>query len=186
MEGEKWRFMRNKLSPTFTSVKMKMMFETISDKGNDLAIAIKKTKGPVDMKNICIRFTTDVIGSCAFGLECGGLLNETSDLIEVTKKIFDIGGIRLMYILFLTAFPGVSKKIGLRSLPKEVETYFMSILRSTIKHREVNNVKRNDFLNLLIQLKNKGHVEDDELKPKSDTTKLSFNEIAAQAFVFLL
>lgn len=31
----------------------------------------------------------------------------------------------------------------------------------TITYREANGIKRNDFLDLLIQLKNKGSIEDD-------------------------
>jgi anthranilate phosphoribosyltransferase len=41
-------------------------------------------------------------------------------------------------------------------------------------------------LNLLIQLKNKGYVEDDEVGTGGDTRKLTFNQIAAQAFIFFL
>jgi cytochrome P450 family 6 len=188
MEGEKWRFLRNKLSPTFTSGKMKMMFETVSDKGNDFVTAIKKANpvGPVEMRAMCVRLTSDIIGSCAFGIECGALVNGTSDIIKISKLFTDSAKSRLLRALFLMNFPNLSKKLSLRHTPKEAEDYFMKILRETVDYRESNNVQRNDFLNLLIQLKNKGYVEDDEVGTGGDTRKLTFNQIAAQAFIFFL
>jgi hypothetical protein len=39
--------------------------------------------------------------------------------------------------------------------PKDVTKYFMNMVRDTVEYRENNKVKRNDFMQLLIQLKNK-------------------------------
>ncbi|KAI4459293.1 cytochrome p450 [Holotrichia oblita] len=73
LEGEKWKNMRVKLSPTFTSGKMKYMFKTLLDCGGpmiDHLNGICEKKEEVDIKEILACYTTDIIGSCAFGLEC--------------------------------------------------------------------------------------------------------------------
>jgi cytochrome P450 family 6 len=36
------------------------------------------------------------------------------------------------------------------------------MVEETVEYREKNNVKRNDFLQMLIQLKNKGLLDDEE------------------------
>lgn len=53
-------------------------------------------------------------------------------------------------------------------------------MRETIEHREKNSVIRNDFMQLLIQLKNHGKLEGESI----EVGKLSINEIAAQSFIF--
>lgn len=66
---------------------------------------------------------------------------------------------------------------GIKALRDEVSEFFMNVVRSTIDYREKNNIERNDFMDLLIKLKNKGN--DSEL-----STGLTVNEIAAQSFLF--
>lgn len=39
-------------------------------------------------------------------------------------------------------------------MEKEVEEFFMSIIENTVKYREENKVSRNDFIDLLLSLKN--------------------------------
>lgn len=46
-----------------------------------------------------------------------------------------------------------------RRFPKELEDFFLNAVRETIEEREKNNIRRNDFMDLIIQLKNKGYVE---------------------------
>lgn len=182
LEGERWRFLRNKLSPTFTSGKMKMMYHTIADKGNDLIKAIEKasSRGAVDAKKISVCFTSDAIGSCAFGLECGALLNETSEIIEKSRSVFDLRGYRLIYAFFLESFQNLSRKLHLRQFDKDLEDYFVNVIKDTLQHRDKNNVQRNDFLNLLNQLYKTGTIDGENM----DGSKITFQELVAQAFIF--
>ena len=105
IEGEKWKFLRNKLSPTFTSGKMKMMYNTIADKGNNLVEAINLYKGEAsEVKKLCMRFTIDVIGSCAFGIECGALKDENAEVLKISQEIFGARGLKQFYQFFLFVF----------------------------------------------------------------------------------
>lgn len=45
-------------------------------------------------------------------------------------------------------------------MPRDIAEFFMGAVRDTMKYREENNVKRNDFLQLLIQLIKIGKLED--------------------------
>lgn len=91
LEGVAWRNLRAKLSPTFTSGKMKLMFPILVDISKDLVEALKEpaTLGEViEVKDYAARFTTDIISSCAFGIEANSLKNPDSILRKMGKKIF--------------------------------------------------------------------------------------------------
>lgn len=185
LEGEKWRFLRNKLSPTFTSGKIKMMFDTIADKGNNLVNAIDKASmsGPVEVKGIANKFTADVISSCAFGIEADTLDGKHPEMSEIFKQLTDeTSGWRLLKVFFLFTFPKIAKFLSLREFSEKIEDFFMNIVGSTMTYREENNIDRKDFMNMLIQLKNKGSI-DGEIS--TDNRRLTFNECVAQAFVFV-
>ena len=48
----------------------------------------------------------------------------------------------------------------MRIFTKEISDFFLNSVQETMDYRDKNNVKRNDFLQLLMQLKNKGEIED--------------------------
>jgi cytochrome P450 family 6 len=55
--------------------------------------------------------------------------------------------------------------LQLNFAPKDVNEFFMNSVKETVEYREKNNVQRKDFMSLLLQLKNKGYLEDaDSLK----------------------
>jgi cytochrome P450 family 6 len=183
IEGEKWRFLRNKLSPTFTSGKIKMMYDTISDKGEGFVRAVEKASesGSVDIRDIASRFTTDIISNCAFGMEANTLNHENEDIVRIFHKIFGAEGQGIVKLLFLLSFPKFSKFVNLKQFDAEITKFFNDVIGGSVKHREENNIKRNDFLNMLIQLKNKGSIEGEI---SSDSRKLSMDELIAQACRF--
>lgn len=80
-----------KLAPTFTSGKMKMMFPTIVECGELLREQLSETvenQEAVDVKDLLARYTTDVISSCAFGIETNSLKNPNSEFRMYGKKFF--------------------------------------------------------------------------------------------------
>nr|AGI03846.1 cytochrome P450 6BQ10 [Tribolium castaneum] len=194
LEDSKWKNMRVKLTPTFTSGKMKMMFQTLADctRGLDEIMdnsAVNHT--PADIKDILGRFTTDIIGSVAFGIECNSLKNPDAEFRKYGRRVFEVGIIDRIKIICILALPdSVLRLLKLKFTKSDVENFFMNAIRDTVNYREKNNIYRKDFMHLLLQLKNRGSVTDDEkVTDDKDNVKekaLTLNELSAQAFVFFL
>lgn len=73
LEDDEWRSLRTKLTPTFTSGKLKMMLPTIIDVTHNLISTLEKEvakNSSVEIKEFLSRYTVDVIGTTAFGLDC--------------------------------------------------------------------------------------------------------------------
>ncbi|KAF2902939.1 hypothetical protein ILUMI_03239 [Ignelater luminosus] len=91
IEGAKRRNLRMKLTPTFTSGKMKMMFQTLLECGkqlNDYMQNISLKDESVNIKDILGCLTTDVIASCAFGIRCNSFKDTNSEFRKYLKKNF--------------------------------------------------------------------------------------------------
>ncbi|CAG9806318.1 unnamed protein product [Chironomus riparius] len=184
VEDDRWRFLRNKLSPAFSSGKIKSMYFTVSSLGNNLIGAIEREindKKSLEVKNIMIRFTVDVVSSVSFGMESNTLNGEHPEMIQHFREIFGIEGSNTLYFLMLFCFPDLSKFLKLKFFSKRVTEYFSNVISANIKSREDRNESRNDLLNMLIELKNKGSIEGEF---STETKKLTLNECLAQAFIF--
>ncbi|KAK9695725.1 Cytochrome P450 [Popillia japonica] len=89
LEGEKWKTMRIKVTPTFTSGKMKYMFQTLLDCGNPMIDHVShlcEKEQNIDIKEIVACYTTDIIGSCAFGLECNSFKDPNAEFRLYGRK----------------------------------------------------------------------------------------------------
>jgi cytochrome P450 family 6 len=185
IEGEKWRFLRNKLSPAFTSGKIKMMYNTISDKGDGFVESIENALGgdSLDVKEFSNRFTIDVISSCAFGMESNTMKHENDEMVKVFRELLGEEGQNSLYLLLMFVFPELSKFLNLKKFAGPITKLFNDIIGNSVSYRETNDIKRNDFLNMLIQLKNNGSI-DGEISTES--RKLTMDEVIAQACRFPL
>ncbi|KAL3280424.1 hypothetical protein HHI36_017906 [Cryptolaemus montrouzieri] len=190
LSGNKWKLLRTKLSPTFTSGKMKMMFENLVECTAALDKAMDKNLGTtVDIKDVLGRFTTDVIVSCAFGLSCNSLENPNNEFRKKGRALFLEKGLLeyIKYGLFF-AIPNIMRFFNAKLIPPDVTDFFYGVVKDTVAYREKNDIYRKDFLHLLIQLKNRGQLVDDEkLKTEHitpDENAINMDEIVAQAFLF--
>jgi len=81
--------------------------------------------------------------------------------------------------LLIFGAPKLSAKLRIKTLPPEIEEFYLSIVRETIDYRVRNKINRNDFMDMLIDIKLKYDNGDKQ-------NGLTFNEVAAQAFIFFL
>ncbi|CAD7012835.1 cytochrome P450 6a9 [Ceratitis capitata] len=185
LSGQKWRFMRNKLSPTFTSGQMKFMFPTVlsvAENFVDTMQAELEKNEVIEIKDLLARFTTDVIGSCAFGIECNSLKNPDAIFRDMGRRIFTDRRHGELVNTLISVAPGLARKLHVRFVPDAIANFFTKIVREAVDYREKNQVQRKDFLNLLMEL-NKGNLK---FEDKTDGRGLSIDEMTAQVFVFFV
>ncbi|XP_014100065.1 probable cytochrome P450 6a13 [Bactrocera oleae] len=184
VDGEKWRPLRTKLTPTFTSAKMKFMFPTLVNVAHQMEEAInahltKTPSGDIDTHDWMGRFTTDVIGHCAFGVECNSLKDPNVVFRRMGHRIFYPKYFSVRLRTFMLIYPAIFKYLkffNIKEHSKDVEDFTLQLVRDTLRLREEQNVQRNDFIDLLIELKNS--------KDMKGVPKMGVEEMAAQVHIF--
>lgn len=181
--GTKWRNLRAKLTPTFSSGKMKMMFPILVECSAQLIKTMDlhcDSNAPVDIKELLGCFTTDIIGCCAFGLECNSFKEEDAPFRKYGKRVMPSTRRQLIKAVFSFIFPSLAHKVRLKLIDEDVSEFFIKMVKDTVNYREETKFKRDDFMQLLIELKN------NEEMSKYDGRSLTIEELTAQAFVFFV
>ncbi|KAI7815466.1 cytochrome p450 [Rhyzopertha dominica] len=178
VRGQKWKSLRAKLTPTFTSGKMKMMFETLVNCSRELeaVLSVYASNGEViNIKSFFARFTTDVIGSCAFGIECNSFKDQNNPFRKYGNLIFENSVLDNLKELFLFCLPKLSLLLRFKVVKAEASDFFLKLVTETVNYRNKNSYVRNDFLQILIDMKNSG-----------ESGELTLTELAAQVFIFFV
>lgn len=197
IDGEYWRNMRSKLSPAFTSGKMKMMFHLMEDCAEQFRkalIPVAEKNETIDVKDFLARFTTDVISTCAFGLESNSINNPDSEFRINGKKIFQIPPLpQRLQQQFAFLLPNIYRFLRIPPIANGSEGFFKKIVNDTVEYREKNGVVRNDFIDLLLKIKHNKKLSDDDTRDAGNGTNtnvgdakegLTLDEMTAQSLVF--
>ncbi|XP_063382875.1 cytochrome P450 6B7-like [Cydia fagiglandana] len=193
-DGDLWKLLRQRLTPAFTSGKLKAMFTLIVERAEKLqAIAIDAAEAgvDVDMRDLMARYTTDLIGACGFGIDADSLIDENSTFRQLGKRSFK----RTKRDGFVAMLKFIAPKLfrKLHFLAPEIERYTMSIVRDILGKRNYLPVGRNDFVDLLLELKQKGAMVGESLEkrnpdgtPEKILLELDLILMASQILVFFI
>ncbi|XP_017888667.1 probable cytochrome P450 6a17 [Ceratina calcarata] len=179
LESSKWRPLRARISPVFTSGKLKEMFPLILECAEQLEEYLERIVGkgePIECCEIAARFTTDVIGSCAFGINMKALSDEKSVFRRIGRQIFEHDSKTILRFMFREIAPELYNLFGYVLPYTEATKFVTKVISDTMKYRKKNGIVRPDFINMLM-----------ELKKHPDTLKnieLTDTLLAAQAFLF--
>ncbi|RLU15174.1 hypothetical protein DMN91_012168 [Ooceraea biroi] len=178
LRGDRWREMRNTLSPSFTASKMKFMYELIAKcctEFVDYLVDHPEICSSIETKKIFRRYTTDVIATTAFGVSVNSMKEPNNEFylkgIEATK--FSSGVLTMIKIVFMRGFPRLAKALGMTFFPRATGDFFKRIVGENIKMREAQGIVRPDMIHLLMQARDKGSAN-----------KLTLDDIVSQAFIF--
>ncbi|XP_014276022.3 probable cytochrome P450 6a14 [Halyomorpha halys] len=197
IRGNKWRYLRSKLSPLFSQVKLKWMYEEIENCANIFVECMKEIADgkDVDMKELLARCTTDVISSCAFGVEPQSLKDPNSEFRQIGKDFFDPNKINMLLTFFRIVIPRILLWFKIKTVTTRIRKFFLTTTENILHQRRSTGLVRKDFVHLLLELKEKGSVqidtkETEKNKTHDESTKenieLTDTLLAAQSFVFFI
>jgi cytochrome P450 family 6 len=175
VKGQHWKDMRSKLTPTFTSGRMKMMFPIVASKADRMIEFLESqigSEGLIELKDVFSSFTTESIVSVAFGLETNVHGNPKDPFKKAVQAIVNPSIIQNIKNLLVLTSEKFARFLNLTVNTQETIDFFIRTVSNNLEHRQKNNVKRNDFFQLITNV--------------MKTEGLSFNEMVANCFTFFL
>lgn len=161
VDGKKWRLLHGKLSSTFSECKVRGMIPCVRDIGQQMISTLDrliKHNANVEVKELMGRYTTDVIGKCALGIECNSLANPNAECRAIGRRIFTDRRHGLLVSGLIQGFPKLARKLHMGIIHPDIEKFFIRLVRENVEYREKYNVHGNDFMELLMELNKSGKL----------------------------
>ena len=154
LEHDRWRPLRNKLSPVFTSGKLKEMFYLMVDCLELFEKRLEKMaeKGEsVECRELSAKFTTQSIGVCAFGLDTNAIDDENSEFRKFGRALFASDFMNVCRRLLQEFAPKLYEMLGPYKYNHAMK-FFVESMKQTMEYRRKSKIRRNDFVDLLMDL----------------------------------
>ncbi|XP_075211916.1 putative cytochrome P450 6a14 [Lycorma delicatula] len=158
LSGNLWKSTRSKLLLTFTSNKMKTnMFGQIKSLSEQAVSYIKnKTSNELESRDVMSKLSLNIKGSIAYGINANAFSEEkegSNEFLTACKLFFGPSLLQSIKFLISMASPRIQTLFKYKVLDKDVESFFFKFVEDTMKYREETGERRNDFLQLMIDLK---------------------------------
>lgn len=181
-----WKNLREKLTPFFSSGKLKLIFYIMDKVSSDLIKFIEKSldrsgtgKVELDVREVAAMYTTDVVASSAYGLDAKTLEYPDGEFRRIGKQIYTFTRWSGLGRFFQTVRPELARLIRYKRFDDEVSDFIRTHVGMAMKEREKSGIHRNDLIDILLELK-KMDIKDFDGKPISDDV------LYAQAAVFFI
>lgn len=156
MTAEEWKEMRSKLSPTFTTGKLRRMFTIFNSSSHRMCQYINTILGPsgkeFDVCEAYSKYAMDVIASCAFGVD-----SKSFECAPGTKSEFEKMGHKLQFnakffmrFIFVLLAPNLARRLGIQVVKAEPQLYFRNVIMKVLEHRRKTGARQDDFLQLMM------------------------------------
>ncbi|CAK1600315.1 unnamed protein product [Parnassius mnemosyne] len=182
MNGNRWKLMRQNMTPLFSAAKLKNMYIVMDKSAQDFVKYLNdhpdKLKGNA-FETLCT-FCSAAIGASVFGITTESIF-DSPFLRMAQNSVLPTFWSNLRFSLLLV-FPWLFRNLKL-ALFAEHETFFINAVKQLIRQREKEGVKKPDFADICINLQKKGMMKDGETGYSIEPTD---ELMAAQAFFFFI
>lgn len=152
-----WKNVRPNISKFFTASKLKSSFYLMEKLGEDLSEFIderlENNQAEISAKFVSDLFTVDVISSIALGVEANSLKNSGSEFYKVATSMWESTLKRSIELLSILIFPELGKLIKSTIMGKYADDFLYEVAPKIIAEREKSGQKRNDLIDILIEMK---------------------------------
>ena len=161
LTGHQWKNVRSAVSPTFTSKKIKIMSELVSNTTKSLNLLLRKKaedKEEVDVKDLFTMTATDAIAASIFGLDIKCLEGNTT-FKEMVIKLTDF---KMTNIIFHLMSPKLAQLLNIHIIDPTAKKYFADVTDKAVEGRRKQNVVGMDFVQQMVDVKeNSDDLQDD-------------------------
>lgn len=170
-DNPEWKHLRVKMSPVFTSGKIKKLFYLMHETSEAMQDFLQEkfdqnSNVTIDAKDAFMKYTTDVVSTVAFGVRTNSFKEETSEFYRQSRLPFK-ANLKTAFTFYAAFFfPELNKNIDFKMMG-EAREYFNQLFWDTFKEREKSGIKRGDLIDSLIELKNE-EQNDDFIKFEGD------------------
>nr|ATO58444.1 cytochrome P450 CYP337B3 allele 5 [Helicoverpa armigera] len=180
---KKWKLIRQKLTPIFTSAKLKNMFYIIEKSARDFVELVEDNvhlrKKPFKLMT---RYTTASISAAVFGIDTQVKSTMESPFVELAFRALRPSFIQNVIVVIANTFPRLYKLLQLK-LFGEHEEFFVGAVKTVLESRRHDTTKRYDFIEICLELQKNGIMQDFSTGYKLEPTD---ELMAAQAFFFFV
>lgn len=193
MKGDKWKNLRTKLTPTFTTGKIKAIFSALLQLNGPLLKHIEQmvcTDQTVECYNLAVNHTTNGIISAAFGIDIDCFADPDNPFRKYGRRISAPSWKNTLRIMCSVLCPTLKRLLGIHIIDRDAEDFMYDMMQQLMKLRETKAIVRKDFFHLLVQLLKTDNVRlDDEWQTvitNERTRAYTIEEVTAQALIFFV
>ncbi|XP_071862522.1 cytochrome P450 9e2-like [Bombus fervidus] len=163
--GDAWLNGRKRLTYAFSNVRLKVLLVAVNGvckKFEDFLNRQLETKSKyeIELKQLFLRFTGEVVANAGLGIEGQCFEDET------TPSAFDkLTGNTLtasLTTVIWQCFPVIGRLFKFKLLPERLEEFFRKVVAENLEIRRSEPIYRNDFLQLMIDMEKIGDKVDEE------------------------
>jgi cytochrome P450 family 6 len=178
-----WKSLREKLTPFFSSGKLKKMFYIMDQISTNLVRSVdakmKDDRVELNVRELIAAYATDVIASVAYGLEAKTLENPDSDFRKIGRRLYTFNFVKGLGRFLQATRPELVKYLGYKRFDDEVSGFMRANINHVMAEREKSGEVRHDLIDILNELK-KMDLKD------NDGTPIHDDVLHAQACVFFI
>lgn len=149
LDHGKWKLFRSILTPAFTSAKLSQMSEILRTVGEKLIQDLNEimaNDNQLEIMDVFTKFTIEVIGKWAFGIDDSATTTTLREMMKKAKKQH----LQFPWNIVTIEYQDFARLWGTRKHSKDVTDFFVNFVDEIIQLRKDNGQRRNDYMQLLI------------------------------------
>lgn len=167
VKNPEWKAIRYQLAPIFSTGKIRQMLPHIDEVAKELVshVTEKVQENPeIDGKHLFGRYATDVISSCAFGLNSNSLKHEDAEFGVISRLLFNYKDFyRGFCVCMFVLAPKLAKLLRLKFMDPIARNFLKDILSRTMSDRKKTKFVRNDLIDLLLKITHEQEIKKPEV-----------------------
>ncbi|KAF5308695.1 hypothetical protein FQR65_LT06056 [Abscondita terminalis] len=190
LKGDTWKELRRFLTSLFSLSKLKMMVPLINETGDKVVQHLENNihKKSINSRDVSLKYSLDVISSCAFGLEANALEDSNSSFVQATFKLFEVTFVRAIHILSCFFSPSLVNLLNFTFTDGEALITLSNIFKKVCEERKKSGKVRNDLIDILnnVKVEDNTHLNDEYKTAHAIQVLFAGHETAGTTLSFLM